>query len=122
MAYTPELQIRVPDAEASVPAFQSNCAGFARILWHSTHVLACTVLASVMKVDGTFRDGVAEPDIDRETAIKYYHHMARLQVLDTIFYDAQRQVCVCVCARNLSCCGEVTPRGVLIVRAASRST
>ena len=45
-----------------------------------------------MKVDGTVRTGASEPEVDRETAIAYYQHMVRLQALDTIFYDAQRQV------------------------------
>ena len=44
-----------------------------------------------MDQDGTWVEGATVPDCDEDTAVQYYQHMVRLQVLDTIFYDAQRQ-------------------------------
>ena len=45
----------------------------------------------VMEEDGTIRKGAADPAVDRDTALKVYSTMMRLQVMDTVFYEAQRQ-------------------------------
>lgn len=45
----------------------------------------------LMDEDGTLRRGVREPAVDKETCQKMYSTMVRLQTMDTIFYDAQRQ-------------------------------
>lgn len=44
-----------------------------------------------MNEDGTMRPGVPEPDVDRDTTLKMYEHMHRLQAMDQVLYDAQRQ-------------------------------
>ena len=37
--------------------------------------------------------------VDRELALKMYRSMASVQTVDTIFYEAQRQVCCFLAAR-----------------------
>lgn len=45
----------------------------------------------VMDEDGTLRPGAQEPTADRDTCLRMYATMMRLQVMDTVFYEAQRQ-------------------------------
>jgi 2-oxoisovalerate dehydrogenase E1 component alpha subunit len=45
----------------------------------------------IMDEDGTVRPGATEPAVDKETAVKMYTTMVRLQTMDLVFYDAQRQ-------------------------------
>ena len=45
----------------------------------------------IMDEDGSWRDEAPEIDIDEELAVSMYEHMCRLQAMDQIFYDAQRQ-------------------------------
>lgn len=45
----------------------------------------------IMDEDGSIRPGVEEPTADRDTCLKIYSTMMRLQVMDTVFYEAQRQ-------------------------------
>lgn len=54
----------------------------------SIDVIPCFRL---MNEDGTMRPGIPEPDVDAETGIKMYKTMIRLQTMDNVFYDAQRQ-------------------------------
>jgi 2-oxoisovalerate dehydrogenase E1 component alpha subunit len=41
--------------------------------------------------NGKFMEGVEEPEISEELALKMYQYMVRIQNLDDIFYNAQRQ-------------------------------
>ena len=45
----------------------------------------------LMEEDGSFREGVDQPDLTREELTEMYTTMVRLQAMDQIFYDAQRQ-------------------------------
>jgi 2-oxoisovalerate dehydrogenase E1 component alpha subunit len=45
----------------------------------------------VLEPDGAVRDGALEPQIEKEAAVRMYGTMARLQAMDQIFYNAQRQ-------------------------------
>ncbi|CAM9829340.1 unnamed protein product [Discosporangium mesarthrocarpum] len=45
----------------------------------------------VLETDGTVRNGAEEPDLDAEFVLKMYGTIARLQTMDHIFYEAQRQ-------------------------------
>ena len=45
----------------------------------------------VLDTDGHVREGALEPQLAPETIIKLYTTMVRLQAMDTIFYNAQRQ-------------------------------
>ena len=45
----------------------------------------------VLDNDGRVRDGATEPNLDQETSRHMYRIMARLQAMDQIFYNAQRQ-------------------------------
>lgn len=42
--------------------------------------------------DGTVRADAVEPDLSEELALKIYGNMIRLEAMDDIFYNAQRQV------------------------------
>lgn len=43
--------------------------------------------------------------VDKELALRMYRSMASVQTVDTIFYEAQRQVCCFVAGRcTLGCC------------------
>lgn len=44
-----------------------------------------------MDNDGRVRDGAVEPNLGQETSRHMYRIMARLQAMDQIFYNAQRQ-------------------------------
>lgn len=45
-----------------------------------------------MNEDGTIRKGQEVPaDMDKDTLLNAYKTMVRLQSLDAVFYDAQRQ-------------------------------
>lgn len=45
----------------------------------------------VLEPSGAVREGALEPQIEKEAARRMYGTMARLQAMDTIFYNAQRQ-------------------------------
>lgn len=45
----------------------------------------------VMDEDGSIRPGAVDPDVGQETCLSIYTTMVRLQTMDGIFYDAQRQ-------------------------------
>lgn len=71
-------------------------------VWHALHFLSpCMFCLYVPKVwpvyrvlddDGSVRDDAREPDLGREVALKMYGNMVRLEAMDDIFYNAQRQV------------------------------
>lgn len=44
-----------------------------------------------MEPSGKIVEGVAEPNINEGDALKMYQMMVRIQYLDEIFYNAQRQ-------------------------------
>ena len=46
----------------------------------------------VLDQDGSVRSDAVEPDLSRELALKIYGNMIRLEAMDDIFYNAQRQV------------------------------
>lgn len=45
----------------------------------------------VLEPDGAVREGALEPQIEQAVAVQMYGTMARLQAMDQIFYNAQRQ-------------------------------
>lgn len=45
----------------------------------------------VMDTDGRIRDGAVDPKLDRDLMLKMYRTVVRLQAMDVIFYNAQRQ-------------------------------
>jgi len=45
----------------------------------------------LMDEDGSIRPGVEDPGTDRELCLRMYATMMRMQTLDNVFYDAQRQ-------------------------------
>jgi 2-oxoisovalerate dehydrogenase E1 component alpha subunit len=45
----------------------------------------------VMDEDGSIRPGAPEPAFDRDAVLRMYTTMVRLQTMDNVFYDAQRQ-------------------------------
>lgn len=45
----------------------------------------------IMDEDGTIRPGAVDPDVGRDMALRMYTTMVRLQTMDNVFYDAQRQ-------------------------------
>jgi 2-oxoisovalerate dehydrogenase E1 component alpha subunit len=45
----------------------------------------------VMDEDGSIRPDAEAPDVDRDTCLRMYSTMMRLQTMDSIFFDAQRQ-------------------------------
>lgn len=45
----------------------------------------------IMDESGNIRPGAVDPGVDRDTALRIYSTMCRLQTMDNIFYDAQRQ-------------------------------
>lgn len=46
----------------------------------------------VLDDDGSVRADSEEPDLSQELALKIYGNMIRLEAMDDIFYNAQRQV------------------------------
>lgn len=46
----------------------------------------------VLDQDGSVRADAVEPDLGEELALKIYGNMIRLEAMDDIFYNAQRQV------------------------------
>lgn len=46
----------------------------------------------MMDEDGTLREGIKEPEDSPEDLLTMYKTMLRINQMDTIFYDAQRQV------------------------------
>lgn len=46
----------------------------------------------VLDDDGQVRADATEPDLSPEIALKIYGNMVRLEAMDDIFYNAQRQV------------------------------
>lgn len=48
----------------------------------------------VMDDDGRVRQDAVEPELSREVALKMYGNMLRLEAMDDVFYNAQRQVLV----------------------------
>jgi 2-oxoisovalerate dehydrogenase E1 component alpha subunit len=45
----------------------------------------------LMNEDGSLRPGVPEPSASRDLCLRMYATMMRVQVMDTVFYEAQRQ-------------------------------
>ncbi|CAM9889669.1 unnamed protein product, partial [Hapterophycus canaliculatus] len=45
----------------------------------------------VLDDDGSVRADAVEPDLSKEMALKIYGNMIRLEAMDDIFYNAQRQ-------------------------------
>ena len=45
----------------------------------------------LMNPDGTLREGVDGSKYDKDELLKMYTYMTRVQSMDTVFYDAQRQ-------------------------------
>ena len=45
----------------------------------------------LMDENGVMRPGVPEPDVSRDECLRMYAVMKRLQAMDNVFYDAQRQ-------------------------------
>ena len=45
----------------------------------------------VLDTDGQVREGALDPGLDKETVVRMYGTMVRLQAMDQIFYNAQRQ-------------------------------
>ena len=45
----------------------------------------------VMEEDGSIRRGAEAPAVDADTCLRMYSTMVRLQTMDTVFNDAQRQ-------------------------------
>jgi hypothetical protein len=45
----------------------------------------------ILNPQGKIMEGAEEPALDQATAVKMYEHMVRIQNLDDIFYNAQRQ-------------------------------
>jgi hypothetical protein len=45
----------------------------------------------MMAPNGKFMEGVQEPKLSEDLALKMYQHMVRIQNLDDILYNAQRQ-------------------------------
>lgn len=57
---------------------------------------------STLDAAGAALEGAAEPHpLPQETAVRMYAAMLQLQAADTIFYEAQRQVCVASAACGL---------------------
>lgn len=48
-----------------------------------------------MDGDGSVRADAVEPELSQEVALKIYGNMIRLEAMDDIFYNAQRQVHFC---------------------------
>lgn len=48
----------------------------------------------VLDEDGSVRDDAVEPEMSKDVALKIYGNMVRLEAMDNIFYNAQRQVAV----------------------------
>lgn len=48
----------------------------------------------VLDDDGCVRTDAVEPELSPELALKIYGNMVRLEAMDDIFYNAQRQVSV----------------------------
>lgn len=46
----------------------------------------------VLDEDGRVRADAVEPDLSKDLALKMYGNMIRLEAMDDIFYNAQRQV------------------------------
>lgn len=46
----------------------------------------------VLDEDGSVRADAVEPEISKDVALKVYGNMIRLETMDDIFYNAQRQV------------------------------
>lgn len=49
----------------------------------------------VLDDDGSVRADAVEPELSQEVALKMYGNMIRLEAMDDIFYNAQRQVRSC---------------------------
>jgi len=45
----------------------------------------------VLDTDGVVRTGALDPALDKELVLRMYRTVARLQAMDVIFYNAQRQ-------------------------------
>jgi 2-oxoisovalerate dehydrogenase E1 component alpha subunit len=69
LAYTTELDTHPPERTAAMPVFR------------------------LMDEDGSLRQGAAEPAgvASRDQCLRVYATMMRVQVMDTVFYEAQRQ-------------------------------
>jgi 2-oxoisovalerate dehydrogenase E1 component alpha subunit len=65
--FVTRLETHPPESQAPIPVFR------------------------VMDEDGSVRPGAAAPSADRDTCLRMYSTMVRLQVMDTVFYEAQRQ-------------------------------
>ena len=46
---------------------------------------------SVLNEDGTIREGATDPGLDDAKLLEMYDTMCRVQEMDRVFYDAQRQ-------------------------------
>jgi 2-oxoisovalerate dehydrogenase E1 component alpha subunit len=65
--FTEKLDTHPPERSAVIPCFR------------------------IMDEDGSIRPGAVDPDVGRDIALRMYTTMVRLQTMDTVFYDAQRQ-------------------------------
>ena len=45
----------------------------------------------ILNNDGTLREGASDPNLPKDVVINMYTVMARLAIMDKVFYDAQRQ-------------------------------
>jgi 2-oxoisovalerate dehydrogenase E1 component alpha subunit len=45
----------------------------------------------IMDENGTIRPGAVDPDLDKETTLRVYTTMLRLQTMDNVFFESQRQ-------------------------------
>ena len=45
----------------------------------------------ILNNDGTLREGASDPNLPKDVVVNMYTVMARLAIMDKVFYDAQRQ-------------------------------
>lgn len=55
----------------------------------------------ILDDDGSVRNDAVEPELGSELALKIYRNMVRLEALDDIFYNAQRQVRLLLIVRSV---------------------
>lgn len=77
--------------EQNIPKFTTATSLYINVFCENLPQYPKWPVYRVMDPDGGLRPGAVDPELDEETVQKMYATMVRLQAMDQIFYNAQRQ-------------------------------
>jgi hypothetical protein len=77
--------------EQNIPKFTNATSLYINVFCENFPQYPKWPVYRVMDPDGGLRPGAVDPELDEETVQKMYATMVRLQAMDQIFYNAQRQ-------------------------------